>query len=53
MTSTSLQQKPEWKRLKAVRDGEVHGMPDDPWRTGGGVLGAELSQRRLAALLGS
>lgn len=46
-----LQRTPEWKRLKAVREGEVHGMPDDPWRTGGGVLGAELVQRRLAALL--
>jgi len=48
----ALRQKPEWARLKAVRERQVHEMPDDPWRTGGGVLGAELCQRRLAALLG-
>jgi iron complex transport system substrate-binding protein len=47
-----LRARPAWRALEAVRDGEVHRMPDDPWRTGGGVLGAELSQRRLAALLG-
>ena len=48
----ALRAKPAWRRLRAVRDGEVHTMPDDPWRTGGGVLGAELCQRRLATLLG-
>jgi iron complex transport system substrate-binding protein len=48
----ALRATPAWKRLRAVREGEVHTMPDDPWRTGGGVLGAELCQRRLVALLG-
>lgn len=48
----ALRRTPAWQRLRAVREGEVHTMPDDPWRTGGGVLGAELSQRRLATLLG-
>jgi iron complex transport system substrate-binding protein len=48
----ALRANPAWRRLRAVRDGEVHTMPDDPWRTGGGVLGAELCQRRLATLLG-
>ena len=29
-----------WRRLRAVRAGRVHRVADDPWRTGGGVLGA-------------
>ena len=47
----ALQRSPAWRRLKAVGDGMVFAMPDDPWRTGGSVLGAELTQRRLAAVL--
>jgi iron complex transport system substrate-binding protein len=47
-----LEQSPAWRRLRAVRDGEVHRVADDPWRTGGGVLGAELAQRQLARELG-
>jgi iron complex transport system substrate-binding protein len=41
-----------WQRLDAVRAGAVHRVDDDPWRTGGGVLGAELAQRDLLRLLG-
>ena len=44
---------PAWKRLRAVRANQVHRVPDDPWRTGGGVLGAELAQRQLDRMLGS
>jgi iron complex transport system substrate-binding protein len=40
-----------WRRLRAVRAGQVHRVPDDPWRTGGGVLGAELAQRQLLKAL--
>jgi iron complex transport system substrate-binding protein len=46
-----LQGSVAWRRLKAVRAGEVHRVSDDPWRTGGGVLAAELAQRDLARLL--
>ena len=46
-----LERSPAWKRLGAVRAKQVHRVPDDPWRTGGGVLGAELAQRQLDKLL--
>lgn len=48
-----LERSPAWTRLGAVRANRVHSVPDDPWRTGGGVLGAELVERQLEALLGS
>ena len=47
-----LQRDPAWRRLRGVRGGRVHRVPDDPWRTGGGVLGAELVQHRLERMLG-
>jgi iron complex transport system substrate-binding protein len=46
-----LERSAGWRRLRAVRDGRVHRVPDDPWRTGGGVLGAEVAQRQLDRLL--
>jgi iron complex transport system substrate-binding protein len=49
--AAKLQGSAGWRRLKAVRSGEVHMVSDDPWRTGGGVLGAELAQRELARML--
>jgi iron complex transport system substrate-binding protein len=51
--AAKLEQSAAWKRLRAVRKGQVHRMPDDPWRTGGGVLGAELAQRQLLKALSS
>jgi iron complex transport system substrate-binding protein len=50
--AAKLQGSAAWQRLKAVRAGEVHRVSDDPWRTGGGVLGAEQAQRDLARVLG-
>jgi iron complex transport system substrate-binding protein len=47
-----LERSPAWRRLRAVRAGRVHRVPDDPWRTGGGVLGAEQAQRQLLRLMG-
>jgi iron complex transport system substrate-binding protein len=46
-----LQASPAWRALKAVRSGRVHKVSDDPWRTGGGALGAERAQRDLERLL--
>jgi iron complex transport system substrate-binding protein len=45
--AAGLQRSVAWRRLRAVRAGEVHRVPDDPWRTGGGVTGAGLAQRQL------
>jgi iron complex transport system substrate-binding protein len=50
-TASRLEHSSAWRRLSAVRAGRVHRVPDDPWRTGGGVLGAELAQRQLAKAL--
>jgi iron complex transport system substrate-binding protein len=50
--AAKLQGSAAWRRLRAVRTGRVHRVSDDPWRTGGGVLGAEQAQRDLARLLG-
>jgi iron complex transport system substrate-binding protein len=47
-----LQRSPAWGRLGAVGAEQIHRVPDDPWRTGAGVLGAELAQRQLERLLG-
>jgi iron complex transport system substrate-binding protein len=51
-TLARLEGSATWRRLKAVRAGRVHRVPDDPWRTGGGVLGAELALRDLERALG-
>jgi len=45
-----LQASAAWRRLRAVRAGQVHRVDDDPWRTGGGVLGAEKALRDLQRL---
>jgi iron complex transport system substrate-binding protein len=50
--AAQLQQSAAWRKLRAVRAGRVHRMPDDPWRTGGGIGGAELAQRQLLKALG-
>jgi iron complex transport system substrate-binding protein len=52
LAAGKLQASVAWRRLKAVRTGQVHRVSDDPWRTGGGVLGAEQAQHELARLLG-
>jgi iron complex transport system substrate-binding protein len=49
--AAQLEHSAGWQRLGAVRAGQVHRVPDDPWRTGGGVIGAELAQRQLLRLL--
>ncbi len=46
-----LEHSAAWRGLRAVRDGKVHRVADDPWRTGGGVMGAEQAQRDLLRLL--
>jgi len=46
-----LEHSAAWRRLGAVRAGQVHRVPDDPWRTGGGIMGAELAQRQLLKAL--
>jgi iron complex transport system substrate-binding protein len=50
-TAARVVRSPAWRGLRAVRAGRVHRVADDPWRTGGGVLGAEQAQRDLARLL--
>jgi iron-siderophore transport system substrate-binding protein len=49
--AAKLQESRAWQALPAVQAGRVHLLPDDPWRTGGGVLGAELAQRQLLKAL--
>jgi iron complex transport system substrate-binding protein len=48
--ASRLQASAGWRRLRAVRAGQVHRVDDDPWRTGGGVLGAEKALRDLERL---
>jgi iron complex transport system substrate-binding protein len=50
--AAKLERSSAWRKLRAVRAGQVHRLPDDPWRTGGGVLGAELAQHQLLKALG-
>lgn len=45
--AAKLERSAGWRRLEAVRAGAVHRVPDDPWRTGGGVLGAVEAQGEL------
>ena len=49
--AAKLQSSRAWQALPAVQAGRVHLLPDDPWRTGGGVLGAELAQRQFLEAL--
>lgn len=50
-TAARVERSAAWRGLRAVRAGRVHRVPDDPWRTGGGVLGAELAQGQLLKAL--
>jgi len=47
----ALERSPLWRGLDAVERGRVHHVADNPWGTGGGVLGAEAALGDLERLL--